>query len=95
MRKVSALKARKNLGELLEEVHYRGEEFVITRKEKPMAVLIPVDQYELFLKEREEEFSVLEEIRAANRDKTSKEVQRDVEAAIRSTRGLPRGRWGA
>ena len=38
--------ARKNLGELLEGVYYRGDEVIVERAGKPMGVLIPIAQYE-------------------------------------------------
>ncbi len=42
---VSAMEARRNLGRLLEEAHYRGDVFIIQRATKPMAVLVPLAQY--------------------------------------------------
>ena len=43
---VNALKARKNLGQLLEEVYYRGDQYVIERAGRPMAAVVPVWQLE-------------------------------------------------
>jgi antitoxin (DNA-binding transcriptional repressor) of toxin-antitoxin stability system len=38
---INALKARQNLGQLLEQVFYRGDQFVIERAGKPMASVVP------------------------------------------------------
>jgi len=88
---INALKVRKNLEEILEEVYYKGSHFVIKRGEKPMAVLISMPEYEAYLKQREEDFRVLSEIRERNKDKRAEEIEKDVEEAIRSVRkGLRR-----
>lgn len=43
---LSALKARQNFGQMLEEVYYRDEQFIIERAGKPMAAVIPLWQLE-------------------------------------------------
>ncbi|HZM24887.1 MAG TPA: type II toxin-antitoxin system Phd/YefM family antitoxin [Anaerolineales bacterium] len=45
-KKINAMKARQNFGQMLEEVYYRGEQFVIERAGRPMAALIPLSQLE-------------------------------------------------
>lgn len=52
-RTVSAGEARQRLGQLLEGVYYRGDEVVIERAGKPMAVVIPADRYEAIEQIRE------------------------------------------
>jgi hypothetical protein len=44
VRKITALKVRKNLGQLLEEVYYKGDQYVIERAGRPMAAVVPVWQ---------------------------------------------------
>jgi prevent-host-death family protein len=41
---------RKRMGEILDCVNLRGDEFMIERKNKPLAVLIPVRKHELMMK---------------------------------------------
>jgi prevent-host-death family protein len=41
-KKLNALKARQQLGQLLEEVYYQGEQYIIERAGKPMAAVVPV-----------------------------------------------------
>jgi prevent-host-death family protein len=43
---INALKARQQLGTLLEEVFYRDEQFIIERAGRPMAAVVPVWQLE-------------------------------------------------
>jgi prevent-host-death family protein len=43
---INALKARQNLGTLLEEVFYQDAQFIIERAGRPMAAVVPVWQLE-------------------------------------------------
>ena len=53
VKKINALKARKNLGQLLEEVYYKDNQYVIERAGRPMAAVVPVWQLEGWGKCRE------------------------------------------
>jgi antitoxin (DNA-binding transcriptional repressor) of toxin-antitoxin stability system len=39
---INAMKARQTFGQMLEEVYYKGDLFVIERAGKPMAALVPL-----------------------------------------------------
>ena len=43
-RRVSTLEIRQNLGDILNRVAIRHDEYVIERKGKPLAALVPVDR---------------------------------------------------
>jgi prevent-host-death family protein len=43
---INAMKARQNFGEMLEQVYYRGDRFIIERAGKPMAAVVPLSQLE-------------------------------------------------
>lgn len=59
---IPAMAARKNFGEILESVFYRGDEVVVERAGKPMGVLIPMAQYEKLEQQRAEAFASIEEV---------------------------------
>ena len=42
---ITAMKARQNLGTIMNEVSFRGDEFIIERAGKPMAVIVSVDKF--------------------------------------------------
>ena len=91
MRKtVSALKARKNLGELLEEVYYRGDQYIIERAGKPMAAVVPLSQLEAWQEQREDFFRSIDDVRKKNQTTKPETIEREVEEAVRSTRKPPR-----
>ena len=84
-RKTTAIKARQKFGQLLEEAYYRGDEFIIERAGKPMAVLIPIQEFERWQKQREEAFSVFDKVRSRTKAKP-KEVEKNVAGAIKQVR---------
>jgi prevent-host-death family protein len=42
-------KARKHLGELIQEAHYKGKPFILTRNNKPMATILGTDEFSQML----------------------------------------------
>ena len=87
MRKtVNAVRARGKLGEILDEVHYRGDQYIIERSGKAMAAVVPVEQYEQWRKERDAFFSLVDEVRSRNVDAGPEELERDLAAAKRAAR---------
>ena len=86
-RKVSAGEARKRLGELLEAVYYRGDEIIIERAGKPMAVVIPAERYQALERSREHLFELVEKAQERNRDVPFDVIERDVRVAIDEFRG--------
>jgi prevent-host-death family protein len=86
VKKVTAIKARKNLGELLEEVYYRGDQYVIERAGKPMAAIVPLWQLEAWLKRREEFFDMVDEVHQRPLDVAPEVIEQDLQEAIRAVR---------
>ena len=86
VKKVNALKARQNLGQLLEEVYYKGDQYIIERAGNPMAAVVPLWQLETF-RERRERFSRM--VRDVQRRTTKLKpelIEREVESAVRAVR---------
>ncbi len=86
VRKVTAMKVRDNLGQLLEEVYYRGDEVVIERAGRAMAVLVPVGHYEQFQQNRKERFRILDRIRAKAKKIPAKKLDAVLDEAVRAAR---------
>ena len=86
LKTINALKARRNLGQLLEEVFYKGDQFVIQRAGKSMAVVISPSEYEAYRKQRERDMQVLDGIREKNAGAKAEEIERDVQEAIGTLR---------
>lgn len=82
----TAIKARRNLGQLLEEAFYRGDEFIIERAGKPMAALIPIQEFERWQKQRKKDFALFDEVRTRAKKAKPKEVEKEVYEAITKIR---------
>ena len=54
-KQINALELRKHFGEILEEVRYRREPYVVTRNRRPMIVLLDIDTYEASKADLQEE----------------------------------------
>ena len=83
---VSAMEARKHFGELLEGVHYKGDEVVIERNGKVMGVVIPERQYAAIERRRQEFWQLLERTWETTKDVPSEVLEKEIEEAIREVR---------
>jgi len=89
IRKMNALKARKNLGQLLEEVYYRGDQYVIERAGRPMAAVVPVWQLQEWEKRRERFFAMVDGLWQKNKGVKPEVIEREVREAVRAVRTRP------
>ena len=90
VKKVNALKARQNLGKLLEEVYYQGDQFIIERAGKTMAAVVPLWQLEEWQKRRERLFAAVEDVQQLNQKVKPDMIERDVQDALRAVRTTTR-----
>jgi prevent-host-death family protein len=92
-RKVSALEARRHFGRLLEDVSNHGDEVVIERAGKPVAVVIPSARYaslEHNGHNGDRLWEVIEKFQEANASVPAEELQADIDAAIAEVRAARR-----
>jgi prevent-host-death family protein len=85
-RTICAVEARKRLGELLESVYYRGDEIVIERAGKPMAVVIAASRYEAFQQQRRRFLDIIHELNEQAKTDEEREIERLVEEEIQAVR---------
>jgi prevent-host-death family protein len=82
IKKITAMKARKNLGEVLEEVYYKGDQYIIERAGKPMAALVPLAQLEAWQAQRDQFFTTIDTVRKQNRKVSAKRIKDEVTEAV-------------
>ncbi len=87
VRKVNALKIRQNLGQLLEGVYHKGDQYVIERDGRPMAAVVPVWQLKEWQGRREHFFGMVDELRSTGKKRRPQLVEQEVRAAVRAVRG--------
>ena len=83
---VNALKARRNLGQLLEEVYYKGDQYVIERAGRPMAAVVPIWQLEEWQKRRQRFFGMVGELWEKNEPVRPDVIEQEGEEATRADR---------
>jgi len=93
-RTISAMDVRRRLGELLESVYYRGDEVVIERAGKVMAVIVPAERYEAIERSRERIFQLVEKNWERNKDVPYETIEREVDKAVAEVRGQRRAKRG-
>ena len=86
VKKVTALRARQKLGQLLEEVYYKGDQFVIERAGKPMAAVVPVWQLSELRKRKERVLSMVEGVREKNKRVRPEIIEKEVAEAVKKSR---------
>ncbi len=84
-KRVPAMTARKNFGELLESVYHKGDEIIVERAGKPMGVLIPLSQYQKLERQRTDALAAMETLWAtmplvSDTAAAEQEIQEEAEA---------------
>lgn len=85
-RRLGVTEARKELARIIDDVKYKGENYVIVRRGEPAAAVVPIDVYYQWKREREELFDVIREIQAANAGADPDQVMREVLEAQQAVR---------
>ncbi len=86
VKKITAVKARQNLGQIMNEVSLLGDDYMIERAGKPLAVIISVDKYRSIQAKRLEAISRLDRIRDKMGDADPDAVEKLVNEAVRRGR---------
>ncbi len=86
LEKISAMKARQNLGQLLNEVSILGDSYVIERAGKPLAALVDLERFKQLQEDPSAALQSLKVIWEKMKGPDSHEVQEALEEAIRATR---------
>ena len=92
VRTVNVLKMRKNLGQLLERVDAKGNQYVIEQGGRPMAAMVPVWQLTEWRARRSRFFAKIDAVRRRSRKAKRQAIGRDVIEAIENTRARLRRR---
>ena len=85
-KRISALKARQNLGEVMNEVALKGDDYIIERAGKPLVAVIPIGKYESLRQELDEFFESLSKMRVNLKREDEKDMDGLIESAVRSYR---------
>ena len=84
LKKISAVKARQNLGEVMNEVALKEDEYIVERAGKPLVAIIPVDRYLRLQSEREDFFKMVEDIGKDTRKSDARTVDSEIAEAVQA-----------
>ncbi|MEW6713801.1 MAG: type II toxin-antitoxin system Phd/YefM family antitoxin [Nitrospirota bacterium] len=85
LKTISAIKARQNLGQVMNEVSLKEDEYIIERAGKPLVAIIPIEQYMSIKKDRADFFSMVSELQ---RSSDAENIETDIEEAVNYYRRL-------
>ena len=84
---IGAYEARRRFGQLIEEAFYRRDHFIVERSGRPMAVIVPIEDYQKWQRlAKARIFGMLEQVWERNADIPPEELERDVEEALANLR---------
>jgi len=86
VKKITAVKARQNLGQIMNEVSLLGYDYMIERAGKPLAVIISIDKYQSVQSKREEATRRLNQIWGKMSDADPDTLEQLVDEAVRKSR---------
>ena len=86
LKKLSALKARQNLGQVMNEVSLKGDDYIIERAGKPLVAIISMEKYQILQKEREEALRVIGKVWGKMKGEKPEAVERTIGEAVKSAR---------
>ncbi len=81
LKKISAMKARQNLGQLLNEVSIRGDAYIIERAGKPLAALVDMERFQQLQEDRSSALRALQKVWEEMAGAENQDIQEAIEAA--------------
>ena len=90
IRTISAVEARQRFGQLLNEVQLRHDHYIVERDGKAMAAVVPVDEFQSWMQQREEFFQMIDEVHARNKDVAPELIEKEITEAVAAVRRVRR-----
>lgn len=86
LKKISAMKARQNLGQLLNEVSLRGDAYVIERAGKPLAALVDLERFQQLQENQNAALQAVKNMWQKMTGADAQEIQEAITEGIRAAR---------
>ena len=78
-------KAREEFSQVVEQVQYQGDSYIISRHGKPAAAVVPIEVYENWKRQREEFFDLIRQVQQES-DLSPEEAERLAAEAVAAVR---------
>jgi prevent-host-death family protein len=83
---ISALRARQTLGQVMNEVALKGDDYIIERAGKPLVAVIPIEKYQSIQREWDEFLEGVSAMGANIKEKDYEGIDELVDEAVRASR---------
>lgn len=80
------MKARQNLGQVMNEVALRGDDYIIERAGKPLVAIIPIEKYQKLQSDPEDFYGLVQQFQESTRNVESKELDEVIDEAMETAR---------
>lgn len=78
--------ARKKLGDLVDGARLRGDQYIISKKGKPAAAIVPIEIVEKHEESKKALLKLIEEVHEENKGKRSEELEGLIDEAVKWAR---------
>lgn len=86
VKKLPALKARQNLGQVMNEVALRGDEYIVERAGKPLVAIISMDRYRMLEQDRVSAIKALNDIWEKMKGENPQVIEDAIDDAVKAVR---------
>jgi prevent-host-death family protein len=86
VKKVSALKARQNLGRIMDEVSLGGDDYIIERGGRPLVAMVRMEKYEKIKDTRKAALQSLGRIWEKMKEEQPVLIEKTIKEAVKGTR---------
>lgn len=84
---IPALEARTHLGEIMKKAYLGKEKFIVEKGGIPLVAIISVDEFINLTESRKKRFEVYSKIQERGKKYRLKEIEKDIEEALKAVRG--------
>ena len=85
-KKISAMKARQNMGQIMNEVAIRGDDYIIERAGKPLVAVIDMEKYQRLQQGQAEALQAVKSIWARMKGADAQEISQTIAEAMGAAR---------
>jgi prevent-host-death family protein len=85
-RDISTQELKTRIGEVVDSVRLRGDRYIVRRRGKPVAALVPLEVNESFERDRDRIFDLMETVAERNRNVPDAEIEAAIDQAVKEVR---------
>lgn len=89
---ISTQDLKSRIGEVMDAVRLRGDRYIVERKGRPVAALVPLSVHESYERHRRELFALMDDVAQRHRDLAPEQIEAMIEQAINEVRRKKRGK---